>query len=37
MRIVALGAIGRGERLVLVCLLQIGILGIVAIEAESRG
>jgi hypothetical protein len=37
MRIVALDAVGRGEGLVLVSLLQVRILGIVAIEAERRG
>ena len=36
MRIVALEAVGRGEGLVVVGLLQVCILGIVAIEAERR-
>jgi len=35
-RIVALQAIRRGEGLVLMGLLKIGILGIVAIQAERR-
>ena len=36
MRVVALDAIGRGEWLVLVRLLQIRILGVVAVKAERR-
>ena len=35
-RIVALDAVGRGERLILVSLLQAFILGIVAIQTERR-
>lgn len=37
MRIVALDAVRRCERLILMGLLQVGVLRIMAIEAERRG